>query len=65
VLLPALAELRPAPRARLVLFGAGVHGYMRPEPDLPSGIGPAIARLWQTAIDEGYYLPAQAPGRGR
>jgi hypothetical protein len=31
---------------------------MRPEPDLPSSIGPAIARLWQTAIDEGYYLAA-------
>jgi hypothetical protein len=58
VLLPALASVQPPPKARLVLFGAGVHGYMRPEPDLPSGIGPAIAHLWQTAIQEGYYLPA-------
>jgi hypothetical protein len=29
---------------------------MRPEPDLPSGIGPAIAKLWSTAIQQGYYL---------
>jgi hypothetical protein len=56
VLLPALAALNPAPKARLVLFGAGVHGYMRPEPDLPSGIGPAVANLWDTAIQEGYYV---------
>jgi hypothetical protein len=56
VLLPALAAMAPAPKARLVVFGAGVHGYMRPEPDLPSGIGPAIAMLWNDAITQGYYL---------
>ena len=55
VLLPTLAAMQPAPKARLVLFGAGVHGYMRAEPDLPKGIGPAIAKLWQDAITEGYY----------
>jgi hypothetical protein len=58
VLLPALAAMTPAPKARLVVFGAGVHGYMRPEPDLPSGIGPAIAKLWNDAITHGYYLTA-------
>ncbi|HYY89165.1 MAG TPA: hypothetical protein VFA49_10245 [Chloroflexota bacterium] len=56
VLLPTLAEMQPPPKARLVVFGAGVHGYMRPEPDLPKGIGPAVARLWHSAITEGYYV---------
>ena len=56
VLLPTLAEMQPPPKARLVVFGAGVHGYMRPEPDLPRGIGPAVARLWHSAITEGYYV---------
>src|SRR5919198_4651371 len=55
VLLPTLAAMQPPPKARLVLFGAGVHGYMRPEPDLPSGIGPAIAKLWHDANTEGDY----------
>jgi hypothetical protein len=55
VLLPALAAMDPAPKVRLVLFGAGVHGYMKAEPDLPRGIGPAVANLWNTAIAEGYY----------
>jgi hypothetical protein len=55
VLLPALAAMSPPPKVRLVLFGAGVHGYMKPEPDLPRGIGPAVANLWHTAITEGYY----------
>ena len=55
VLLPALAAMQPPPKVRLVLFGAGVHGYMKAEPDLPRGIGPAVAKLWDTAITEGYY----------
>jgi hypothetical protein len=56
VLLPELAKIDPAPKARVVQFMAGVHGYMKPEPGLPSGIGPAIATLWQDAIDNGYYV---------
>jgi hypothetical protein len=56
VLLPSLAAMQPAPKARLVVFGAGVHGYMKPELDLPRGIGPAIANLWNDAIVQGYYL---------
>ncbi|MCC7368707.1 MAG: hypothetical protein IT306_09805 [Chloroflexi bacterium] len=56
ILLPELAKIDPAPKARVVQFMAGVHGYMKPEQDLPSGIGPAIISLWQEAIDAGYYL---------
>lgn len=57
ILLPMLAAMNPAPKARVVLFQAGVHGYMKPEADLPKGIGPAIARFWDEAIRGGYYLP--------
>ena len=56
VVLPALAELRPAPRARVVLFQSGVHGYEKPEPDLPRGILPSAMTLWEEAIQQGYYL---------
>jgi hypothetical protein len=55
ILLPELAKIDPPPKARVVQFLAGVHGYMKPEPGLPSGIGPAVASLWQEAIDHGYY----------
>jgi hypothetical protein len=56
ILLPMLAPMNPAPKARVVPFQAGVHGYMKPEADLPSGIGPAIAKFWGDAITGGYYL---------
>jgi hypothetical protein len=56
ILLPMLARMDPPPKARVVPFQAGVHGYMRPEPDLPKGIGPAIATFWDDAITGGYYL---------
>jgi hypothetical protein len=56
VLLPALAAMDPPPKARVVEFGAGVHGYMKPEPNLPKGIGPAVAKLWNEAITQGYYV---------
>jgi hypothetical protein len=55
-LLPALAELSPAPKARLTLFHAGVHNYERPEDGLPMGTLPAVAELWDQAIAGGYYL---------
>jgi hypothetical protein len=56
ILLPMLAAMKPAPKARVVPFQAGVHGYMKLEADLPSGIGPAIAKFWDDAITGGYYL---------
>ncbi|MCC6177318.1 MAG: hypothetical protein IT305_18620 [Chloroflexi bacterium] len=54
--LPEAAAMQPAPKARLVQFGAGVHGYMKPEEGLPRGIGPAVASLWHDAIVNGYYV---------
>jgi len=55
-LLPALAAMNPAPKARVVVFGAGVHNYERAEEGLPYGTLPVAADLWDQAIRNGYYL---------
>lgn len=55
-LLPALAEMHPAPKARVVVFHAGVHNYEKAEAGLPYGTIPAAADLWDQAIKNGYYL---------
>lgn len=60
VALPALAELRPAPKVRLVRYEAGIHDYSAPEPDLPWGVGGAAAQVWAEAIEAGYYLSREA-----
>jgi hypothetical protein len=65
VLLPMLAEITPPPRTHLTRFQAGVHSYLRPELDLPKGVGPAMGQLWLQAIQNGFYLrqqPARASG---
>jgi hypothetical protein len=56
VVLPLFAEIRPQPKVRLVHLGAGVHGYARPEKDLPSGVLPTVASLYHEAITSGYFL---------
>jgi hypothetical protein len=56
IVLPTYAALDPAPRASLTVFQAGVHGYEKPEEDLPLGVLPAVAELWDTAISHGYYV---------
>ena len=55
VTLPMYAGMNPPPKVRLVQFKAGIHGYTRPEPDLPMGPFPAVAKLWHDAIMGGYY----------
>ena len=50
------AAMDPPPKVRLVEFKAGTHGYSNPEPDLPMGVMPAVAKLWYDAIMNGYYL---------
>jgi hypothetical protein len=55
VVLPTLAALDRPPHARVVRFEAGVHSYTRPEPGLPRGLLPAIATMWDDAIQGGYY----------
>jgi hypothetical protein len=56
VTLPMYAAMDPPPKVRLVEFKAGRHGYSSPEPDLPRGVFPAVAKLWHDAIMNGYYL---------
>ena len=53
--IPMYREMSPAPKVRLVEFGAGVHFYAKPEPDLPVGLAPAVIKLWHDAIMNGYY----------
>ena len=58
ILLPALGGLDPAPKRSLTVFHAGVHDYDKAEPDLPLGVAPAIADLWNAAILQGFYATA-------
>jgi hypothetical protein len=50
VVLPMYAAMAGPPRTGLTVFGAGVHNYAKPEPDLPMGVAPAAIALWQHAI---------------
>jgi pimeloyl-ACP methyl ester carboxylesterase len=53
--LPMYAAMKPAPKVRVVLVGAGVHWYNQPEQDLPKGIAPAVAKYWYDTITGGYF----------
>jgi len=56
VVLPMFAAMNPPPKVRVIQFDAGVHGYTKPEKDLPQGIAPAVTKLWHDAIMKGYYV---------
>ena len=56
VILPMLSAINPPPKVRVVQYDAGVHGYTKSEKDLPLGIAPAVAKVWDEAIRSGYYL---------
>jgi hypothetical protein len=56
VVLPMFRKMKPAPKVAVTRFGAGVHTYVKPEPDLPNGIGPAVAQFFVDAIKGGYYV---------
>jgi len=55
-ILPLFAQMQPAPLVTVTRFGAGMHGYAVPEPDLPIGIAPAVFASWETAIQGGYFF---------
>eukprot|EP01037_Dinobryon_pediforme_P001465 gene1465-1486_t len=55
IILPALAKIDPAPKARVVQFDAGVHSYQKAEEGLPRGLVPVALDLWVEAIHAGYY----------
>jgi hypothetical protein len=57
VVLPMLAELKPAPRTHLTMLDAGSHIYMEPDgPDLPRGIAPVAAKLFDQAVRGGFFV---------
>jgi hypothetical protein len=56
VVLPQFATLDPAPKVRVVKWGAGVHTYNKSEAGLPLGVAPAVAEFYVKAIQEGYFL---------
>ena len=56
ITLPMYAAMDPPPKIRLIPLGAGIHGYTSAEPDLPVGPFPAVAKLWNDAIMNGYYV---------
>jgi hypothetical protein len=56
VVLPALAAIRPPPRVALVQYDGGVHAYDEASSDLPLGALPAIARTWDDAIQNGFFV---------
>ena len=56
VILPMFAKLDPAPKVRVVQWGAGVHTYQKAEDGLPLGIAPPVIEFYVRAIQEGYFL---------
>ena len=50
------ATLDPAPKVRVVQWGAGVHTYHKAEQGLPLGIAPPVIDFYVRAIQEGYFL---------
>ena len=56
VVLPMFATLDPAPKVRVVQWGAGVHTYNKAEAGLPLGIAPPVAEFYVQAIQEGYFV---------
>jgi hypothetical protein len=56
VILPMFAAINPAPKTRLIKYGAGIHGYTAREKDLPLGIAPAVTKVWYDAIINGYFM---------
>jgi hypothetical protein len=55
VVVPEFEALDPAPRVRVVNWGAGGHEYYRPEDDFPSGVAAPIVGLYLDAITSGYF----------
>lgn len=57
IILPMLAQLKPAPRVKATQLGAGTHIYYKPMQDLPFGLTRAAAFLWRQAINDGFFMP--------
>jgi hypothetical protein len=56
VIVPMFKQMDPAPRTALIHFDAGGHSYMNAMPELPMGLGPAVAKTWHAAITGGFFM---------
>lgn len=56
IVIPMFKAMKPPPKVTVTQFGAGVHGYMVGEKDLPMGIGPAVAKFWYDTIMGGFFV---------
>lgn len=56
VVVPEMRAIEPAPRVEVTRFEASTHFYARAEPDLPLGIGPAIAEHFHNGMTSGYFV---------
>jgi hypothetical protein len=56
VVLRQLAGLKPAPKTRMIIVDASSHLYTEPDgADLPLGMAPVAARLFDTAVRGGFF----------
>lgn len=63
VVMPMLAALDPAPRVHLTMVDAGSHIYMEPDgPNLPQGIAPVAAKLFDDAVRGGFFVMRRGAG---
>jgi hypothetical protein len=54
--IPLFSTMTPPPKVRVVRLGTGVHRWLSVEDDLPNGIIPAVLKLWNEAIMNGFFL---------
>lgn len=59
--LPMFAAMKPAPKVRCVLLGAGIHSWSYVDEDLPNGVVPTVSSLWHDAIMGGYFMVPSNP----
>lgn len=57
VILPAFDAMQPPPKTHLTRMGAGVHNFWKAEEGLPMGVAPAAIKVWNDAIQGGYFVP--------
>jgi len=54
--MPLFEAMKPAPKVRGVLLGAGTHDWVIVDKNFPEGTIPVVMKMWNDAILGGYYL---------
>ena len=55
-MVPLFEAMKPAPKVKLVLLGAGTHDWTIVDKDFPEGTIPVVVKIWNDAILGGYYV---------